>query len=547
VLPDAAPSALVRGRDAYARRAWADAHAALLEAEREAPLEVDDVERLARAAGLLARDDEFFLGLERAYEMHRARGDWERAAGCAFWMATRFLHRSEVGRGSAWLARAEELVAEAGEGSVVSGFLLLPAAQRHLAALEFDEAMVAATRARAIAEKFQDRDLVALAESVLGRILLRRGEVPRGLELLGLSMLSASGESVQPSVAGIVYCSAIAQCSRVFALERAREWTQVLKRFCEAQPQLLTFSGTCLVHCSEVQQVCGDWPAALRDAERACERAPEPSAPGSGPLGHALYQRAELKRVSGDFSAAEELYRAASDAGRDPQPGLALLRLAQGKRDAALVAIRRVLSATVDPQARIALLPAGVEISLRVGAIDEARALTRELEEAAGRYQLDVLCAMAAHARGSLSLAEDEPEAAFSPLRTAFEIWQRVGAPYLGARVRVELAAACRALGDVDGAELECRSARTTFEKLGARHDLACLAEAERKQAPGGLTPRELGVLRLVASGKTNKAIAAELSLSEKTVDRHLSNIFSKLNVNSRSAATAYAYQHGLA
>jgi DNA-binding CsgD family transcriptional regulator len=332
----------------------------------------------------------------------------------------------------------------------------------------------------------------------------------------------------------------------VFALDRAREWTAALARFCEAQPQLLTFSGTCLVHCSEVHQTSGDWPAAVRDAERACERVAPPPSVDQGPLAQALYQRAELKRVSGDFRAAEELYCAASEHGRDPQPGLSLLRLAQGKLEAATVAIRRVLAATTEPDARVGLLPAAVEVLLAAGELEAARALVAELAAAAEQYKMDALRAAAARALGALRLAEGDAGGALAPLRAAFELWRRAGAPYLAARVRVDLAAACRLVGDLEGAELECRAARACFEKLGALHDLARLDGTPPAAPAGGLSPREREVLRLVAAGKTNKTIAAELALSEKTVDRHVSNIFVKLDVSTRAAATAYAYRNGL-
>ena len=537
-------SVLEQARDAYTRRAWADAYAAFRAAEREAALEAPDVERLARAAGLLARDEEFLNELERSYGLYLEAGETERAARAAFWLATRCLHLGEVSRSNAWFARVEKL---AGEGaSILGGYLLVPLAQRQLAAGEVELAVETASRAAVLGASLRECDLEALAQSVLGRALLRQGETERGLAALDSSMLCASSENVQPAVTGIVYCAAIASSSRVFALERAREWTAALERFCAAQPQLVTFSGTCLVHCSEVHQISGEWSAAAREAERACERVPEDRTHHRGPLGNALYQQAELKRVAGEFDAAEELYRAASENGREPQPGLLLLRLAQGKKDAALVAIRRVLAAVTSSEQRLPLLPAAVEVTIENGELEEARALVQELEAAAEGRKLDVLSAMALHARGSLALLENDPKGALAPLRSAFEIWQRLGAPYLAARIRVELARACRALDDCDGAELELACAESTFEKLGARHDLARLNVGSPAR-PAGLSARELEVLRLVASGLTNKAIAAELSLSEKTVDRHVSNIFGKLNVSSRAAATAYAYRNGLA
>lgn len=538
---------LERGRAAYARRAWAEAYAALTRAEREAPLGAEDTERLAWASGYLARDDELVDRLERAQALFAEAREWERGAACAFWAGTRLVNRGESGRASALFSRAEKLMAEVGRPCVGHGYLCLPVAFRRLAALELDEAEVAAARALELAEQFRDRSLEALAQSVLGRIYLRRGEVERGIVALDVSVLAASAEGVAPVVAGLVLCAAIAHCSRVFALDRAREWTSALTRFCESQPELVQFSSTCLIHCSEVHQASGDWPRALADAERAADVLPKPPAVHHGPHGPALYQQAELKRARGELSAAEALYGAASDKGCEPQPGLALLRLAQGKRDVAAVAMRRVLAATTDAQARIRLLPAGVEIFLAEGKLEEAGVLTEELERAATTLQTPALRAMAAHARGAQSLAEGEAAAALSPLKRAFELWQEVGAPYLAARVRIKLSEACRALGDTDGAELERRAAVAVFEQLGARLDLATLEAPPAGERPGGLSARELTVLKLVAEGKTNKVIASELSLSEKTVDRHVSNIFGKLSVSSRAAATAYAYQHGLA
>ncbi|HWP05229.1 MAG TPA: LuxR C-terminal-related transcriptional regulator [Polyangiaceae bacterium] len=540
--------ALERGREAYARRAWADAYDALSVAASENELDADDVERLAWSAALTARDEGMFSGLARAYELHLGRGARERAAECAYWLGMRLSHLGEVGRGGGWLARATQIVEELGPSTVLTGYVLVPVANRKLAAGELDAAEAAATEAGRIAMTFRDPSLEALAQSALGRIRLRQGHVTAGLELLDLAMLTAAGTAVRPSVTGVVFCSAIASSNRVYALDRAREWTQMLARFCETQPQLVTFSGTCLVHCSEVHQASGDWQEAEREAERACERVPKPPAVDKGPLALALYQRAELKRASGDLAAAEDLYRLASEHGRDPQPGLSLLRLAQGKGDQAAMALRRALTAARDEQTRLSLLPATVEVLIATKELAEAAPLVAELEAAAERYGMDVLRAIATRARGSLLLARGDAASSLVPLRTAFEIWQRLGAPYLAARVRVELAKACRALEDCDGAELELAGARATFERLGAKHDLGGLAATLPATSAGraGLSPRELEVLRLVAAGKTNKAIAQELSLSEKTVDRHVSNIFVKLDVPSRAAATAYAYQHKL-
>jgi DNA-binding CsgD family transcriptional regulator len=351
-------------------------------------------------------------------------------------------------------------------------------------------------------------------------------------------MLAATAGELSPVVTGLIYCSVIAICHQVYALDRAREWTSALAQWCQGQPQLVSFAGACLVHRSEILQLGGGWGEAIEEARRATERISRPMDRAA-----ASYQEAEIHRLRGELGGAEEAYRRASQLGREPQPGLALLRLAQGDREAAATAIRRVVAATTDRLERARFLPALVEILLATGDLEEARRGCQELEEIAGWVKSEGLGAMAAHARGALLLAQGDAPAALDPLRRAFTVWQKLEAPYPAARVRVLLAKACGALGDREGARLELDAAREAFRALGAASDLAALDGSPRGH---GLTARELQVLRLVSSGKTNKAIARELSLSEKTVDRHVSNIFNKLAVSSRAAATAYAYQHKL-
>jgi DNA-binding NarL/FixJ family response regulator len=303
-------------------------------------------------------------------------------------------------------------------------------------------------------------------------------------------------------------------------------------------------------------QLGGAWREAIEETHRAARRAPlARDLPGEA---DAAYQRAELHRLQGALVEAEEAYQRAGQLGREPQPGLALLRMAQGRRADAAGALRRVLGATTDDLGRARLLPAEVEIQLALGARDEARRACAELEEIAARLSAAcvrssdtsaILGALAGEARGALHLADGEPQAALTPLRRALQVWQQLAAPYLAACVRVRVAEACRAFGDRDGCRLELEFAREAFVKLGAAPDVAradAIAQAKSAAAPAGLTPRELEVLRLLASGRTNKAIAKQLFLSEKTIDRHVSNIFAKINVASRAAATAYAYQRQL-
>jgi DNA-binding NarL/FixJ family response regulator len=265
--------------------------------------------------------------------------------------------------------------------------------------------------------------------------------------------------------------------------------------------------------------------------------------------GKAVYRQGEVHRLRGDLGAAEEAYREASRLGCEPQPGLALLRLAQGDSAAAAAAIRRVIGETTDRLKRAALLSACVEIMLGVGDVEEARSACSELEEIAAGQGNEMLGALSAHARGALMLAEGDPPAALLALRDAQQAWRELDVPYEVARVRALTGMACRALGDDDGAELELDAARSAFAELGATPDVALVASLTRLAAlalPGGLTAREVEVLGLVAKGGTNRDIAQELVISEKTVASHVSHIFTKLGLTSRAAATAYAYEHGL-
>jgi DNA-binding NarL/FixJ family response regulator len=302
---------------------------------------------------------------------------------------------------------------------------------------------------------------------------------------------------------------------------------------------MVAFTGRCLMHRAELMQVHGAWPDALDEARRAAERS------GMAAVGQARYRQGEIHRLRGDFAAAEEAYREASLNGWEPQPGLALLRLAQGSGDAAAAAIRRAAAEATDPVERAGLLPAYVEIMLAAGDVPAARAACSELAELAKDFHSGMLDAMVAYAEGAVALAEDDPRAALVALRRAAQAWQELDARYEAARVRVLVGLACRALGDEDSAALELDAARVAFSQLEAAPELARLDRLTRTDSHG-LTPRELEVLRLVAAGHTNKAIAVELVLSERTVDRHVSNTFAKLRVSSRAAATAYAYEHRL-
>ncbi len=538
---------LAQARRCYATSAWADAFELFSQADKDVPLSVADLELLANSAYLIGQDGVFIDTLDRAHGAYLSAGETTRAARCAFWLGLSLLFMGETGRGTGWLAGARRLLDGEKADCAERGYLLLPTAEQLLGADDWDSAYATATDAVEIGERFGDADLVSCGRHLQGRALMGKGQVEDGLALLDEAMITVTTGELSPIMTGLIYCSVIDACQQVYALARAWEWTSALSQWCEAQPQMIAFTGTCLVHRAEIMTLHGAWPDAIKEARRACVRRSQASE--QQPPAAAFYRQAEVHRLRGEFEAADAAYRTASQRGYDPQPGLALLRLVQGRSDIAAAAIRRVVSATTDRLQRTRLLPAHVEIMLAVNDIENARGAGRELANIADSLDTSVLSAMAAQAQGAVELAEGDAQAALGSLRRAVEAWRQVDAPYEAARVRVLIGMACRAFGDDEGAELELDAAKAVFEQLGAVPDLArvdSLAKDSPSGRPHRLTPRELQVLRLVATGKTNKAIAALLSISEKTVDRHVSNFFTKLDVPTRAAATAYAYEHNL-
>jgi DNA-binding CsgD family transcriptional regulator len=524
-----------------------DAYTSLSQADRTTPLGAEDLDLLATSAYMIGHDDECLGSLERAYHVHLESGEVLRAVRCAFWVGITLALHGEVGRASGWLGRAQRLVDREADDCVEQGYLMIPAMLRHEATGDWEAAYAIAADAVEIGERFGDADLLALTVHEQGLALIHQGRVEEGLGLLDEAMVAVTAGEVSPIVTGIVYCSVISGCQKVYALRRAREWTAALTRWCEDQPEMVAFGGTCMVHRSEIMALHGAWQDALEEARRArqrCERANNPSS-----AAQAQYSQGEIYRLQGKFAEAEEAYRNASRSGWEPQPGLALLRVAQGNEDAAAAAIRRAVGEATDPLKRARLLPAYVEIMLSSGDVREARRASDELREISVRYESAMLDAMVAHAKGAVDLAEGDPRAALLALRRAWQMWQEIEVPYEVARVRVLLGEACRALGDEDTAVLELEAAHGIFEQLGAAPELARLESPPRDSgsvASQRLTSRELEVLRLVADGETNRAIAVELVVSERTVDRHVSNIFAKLGVSSRAAATAHAYRRQL-
>jgi DNA-binding CsgD family transcriptional regulator/tetratricopeptide (TPR) repeat protein len=536
-----------RGRESYARRAWRDAYEALTLADQVTPLSVEDLDLLATSAYMLGRDDDYVSALERAHQLSLDGGDGPRAVRCALWMGMNLMTRGEVGRGTAWLGRARRLVERQPSECVERGLLLLPLMFEHEAAGDRAAAIAVAAEAVAIGERCGDADLFALAAQSQGILLIGQGRVVEGLRLLDEAMLAVTAGALSPIVNGFVYCGVIMGCQAAYEPRRAREWTAALTRWCEQQPDLVSFTGTCLVHRAEIMQLHGAWPDALAEARRASERCV--LAGNAAAAAQAAYRQGEVHRLQGEFAAAEEAYRDARRGGYEPQPGLALLRLAQGNGEAATAAIRRLVGETSEPAKRAALLPAYVEIMLAAGDVEAARGAGRELREIGERHESEMMDAIVAQARGAIDLAAGDAGAALVDLRRAHELWRELEAPFEAARTRVLMGRACAALGDDDTASMEFEAAREVFARLGAAPDLEHADGLMRRSRPGdahGLTARELEVLRRVAAGASNREIAVALVISEHTVARHVQNIFAKLGVSSRTAAGAFAFSHHL-
>jgi DNA-binding NarL/FixJ family response regulator len=543
---------LERGQRAFEGHAWPEAYDQLTAADRASPLPPEDLERAATAAYLAGHDRPSAELWSRAHQTHLDRGEFEQAVRCAFWLGFGLVQRGEMAQGGGWLARAQRLVDQHALDCVERGYLLLPEALMAAGSGHPEAALACFEQIGAVAGRFGDADLAALAKTGQGEALLRLGRAVEGARLFDEAMVAVTTGETSPVVSGVVYCAVIDACQKALDLRRAEEWTEALDRWCREQPGLVPYRGQCLVHRSQVLQVRGDWGAALREAEQARARLTDPPHPA---VGMAHYQLGELHRLRGEHAAAEAAYREAHAAGRPPQPGLALLRLAQGRLDAAVAAIEAAVADAHDHLAQAQLLPAQVEIMLAAGRPVDARAAAEGLDRLAGGIDTPLVRAIAAQARGTVLLAEGDPAAALEALAASRRAWQELGAPHETAQVRILMAAACGAVGDHDTADLECAAARAALEALGAAPALARLDQVVAGVGPGDesgpdrgspMTARETEVLRLVAAGHTNREIAEALVISEKTVERHLSNIFTKLGVANRAAATAYAYDHHL-
>lgn len=534
---------LVRAREAFERREWAASYEALSRRE-PSTLSVEDFARLATAALLVGRRNDCVQALQRAYQLSRDIGHVANAARCAFWLAMVLVEIGEDAVSSGWIARAERVLDETSGDTVEHGYVAFYHLHRAVHAGRDDEARRRADEVVAYGARFAEPDLTALGMSAQGMLQILAGRVRDGSALLDEAMIEVSAGEVSTLVAGEVYCLMIEACQPIFDYGRLVQWTEQLSSWCAAQPELVMFTGQCAVHRGQIMRLRGAYSDALVEFDRAVQRYLEIGTPVAAGL--ALGERADVLRLRGDLVGAEAAYTAAARHGYEAQPGLALLWLAQGRTTAAVAAVNRLLGEPRVEVHRTRLLSAAVEILLAAGLIDQAAGVATDLARCAGTVGTPAAQAMAMYAEASVLVARAEGSQPLALLREARRRFAELHAAYEVAQCRALTGRAYQQLGDMASATAELTDAGLEFARLGARPAGHQVAQLLRASAPAGLTAREVEVLRLVAAGRSNAQIATTLVLSEKTVARHLSNIFVKIDVGSRTAAAAFAYEHRL-
>lgn len=534
-----------QAREAAARGAWAEAYRGFHSVERST-LTGRDLEGLADASWWISRFDESIDARQRAYAAFAAEGDDFSAAAAAARLAIEHFVRGVPSVGAGYLKRAQRHARTLSDRPELGLLMVVEATVAHFSG-DLDTSLALSRNAIEVGQRFGNRDLLAMAIHTEGLTLIDAGHVPEGLALLDEAMALVLAGDLSPYFTGIIYCNLIGACLQLSDIRRAGEWSDAAEAWCETLSPDAPFPGMCRLNRAEVARLRGAWPQAEAEAVRATEELATTLDPGLA--ANAFVQLGEVRRRLGDDAGADDAFARAQELGGRPQPGLALLRLAQGKVDAARTGLVLAVASEHQPSARLRLLSAQVEVAIAAGELDEAVVASAEIDAIARDIATPSYTAAADTAAGAIALAKGEALTALDRLRSACVGWQELRLPYETAKARVLCAQATRAAGDEEGARLELRAALAEFRRLGAVPDGESTERLldEPTAMPGGLTAREIEVLRLVAAGKTNRDIAVELVISEHTVARHLQNMFAKMGVSSRAAATAFAFEHDLA
>jgi class 3 adenylate cyclase len=458
---------LEAGRSALERHAWAEALALLKQADLANELDADGLEMLADAAWWMAQPADSLAARERAYAAFVAAGNKRRATRVALRLTQQNASKRAMAVAQAWYARAEKLV-EGDEDSAEFGGVLFVRFLMHAGPSNLDEQVALGRRIAVLGERFGDRDLQAFGAMAEGFALLESGDVKAGFAQFDVATLAAAAGELTTWSTGWVYCATIGACRELADYQRASAWTDATTRWCERQ-SVTGFPGICRVHRAEVVALRGAWAQAEQEARRACEELQRWEIGEVAALG--FYQIGEIRLRMGDTPAAEQAFRKAHEMGMVPEPGMSLVRLAEGDAASAGSSLRRALANEGERFARARLLPADVEVALILGDRERARAASKELDGIAKSFGTPAMEAIAGSARAALQLADGDADAADATLRSAMRLWLELDVPYEVARTRVLLAAAYRAQGDGAAATLELQAARSTFERLGARRD----------------------------------------------------------------------------
>lgn len=534
---------LDRAREAYGRCDWTAAREGFGAVAERGTLSVDDLASLAESAWWLGLNDEALAGYEEVYRRYVSDDRRPEAAKMALGTGFLWFLRGERSIGGGWVSRGRRLLDELPD-CVEKGYGLAMDIDDAVAAGRFDAAIATAKEVQAVATRFGDANLAAAGMVGEGMAMVRRGEVRAGLALLDEAMLPVAAGEVSPDWAGNLYCQLMGICHELADIPRARVWTEATERWCDRFTSAVMFAGVCRMHRAQLLQIQGDWDRAEDEARQVCHDLADMN---MFAVAESHYQIGEIRRLRHDLPGAENAYRTAHEMGREPQPGLALLRMAQARVDAATASIRGALvSHSKGPFVRARLLAAQVEIALAAGDMATADEAAADLEQIASAFASPGLEASAAQARGAVLVASERHVEALPFLREAIRGWQELDAPYDAARSRVLAARAAQGLGDKDAADLDLEVAGALFDRLGATEDAMRVARLGSRSPVPGLTAREAEVLSCVAAGQSNREVAATLFISEKTVARHLSNIFTKLGVSSRTEAAAFAFRQGL-
>ncbi|MEU0315320.1 helix-turn-helix transcriptional regulator [Nocardioides sp. NPDC006273] len=525
---------LARAREAHAAWAWADA-AAGFDAVPAEQLTSDDLGAYADALAWLGRVEDYLRLTAAACEAFESDARPAEASWAAMMIGLYRLGRGDEPQAMGWFGRAGRLLEGAPECAARGLLLLVTGVEANLHAGKPTAAVEAARQVQAIGGRVDEPGLVLMGLNSEGRALIIAGQTADGMALLDEAMVTAIDSDLPPFMAGSLYCHTIAACHEIADFHRVSRWTDLTEDWLATLPAVGVFGGLCAVHRAQLHLLHGAWD----EAEcAALQVVADLDAMRVDYAAEAWYVVGDARRLRGAPDAAAA-YDEAHARGRDPQPGRALLRFGAGDAAGAATALRTALTAAGDDSLRRApLCVAAVEIAIGAGRLEDARAAAGEVAETAARYATSGLEAMAAGARGAVLLAEGRAEEALPVLRDACRRWHELGAVYDAAGACVRLAGAYRALGDEVSAEAEASRAEAAYERLGATRPAP--------ELPAGLTRRECQVLALVADGRSNREIGERLFISDRTVGRHLTNIFAKIGVTSRTQAVRYAIDHAL-